>query len=241
MAHLFGSMSPHRGIDTAFPWWLYVSVSSDGVEVAGASARREYERRRTRDRDAIRDAWGSFGEVAVALTPERQSTTAWSRGAGGEEQVGAALERVKSYPVRVLHDRRLPGSRANIDHLVVTSSAVWVIDAKRYRGRPALRVEGGIFRPRTETLTVDGRDQSRLVAGIAGQVQRVRDVVPDVPVKGVLCFVNADWPLIGGAFFIEGVHVCWPRRLADTLRPVGPYVVDLDAVTSVLSSRFRPA
>jgi len=32
----------------------------------------------------------------------------------------------------ILHDRRIPGSRANIDHIVVAPSGVWIIDAKRY-------------------------------------------------------------------------------------------------------------
>ena len=38
----------------------------------------------------------------------------------------------------MLHDRRIPGTRANIDHIAVASSAVWVIDAKRYNGKLAV-------------------------------------------------------------------------------------------------------
>jgi len=33
-----------------------------------------------------------------------------------------------------LHDRRVPGTKANIDHVAVGAGAVWVIDAKRYQG-----------------------------------------------------------------------------------------------------------
>ncbi|WP_245561710.1 nuclease-related domain-containing protein [Agromyces italicus] len=54
----------------------------------------------------------------------RQSTHAWSVGAAGEEVVGARLDAIASEHIRVLHDRRIPGSRANIDHLVVTPGGV---------------------------------------------------------------------------------------------------------------------
>jgi hypothetical protein len=56
----------------------------------------------------------------VALSDERQSTTAWARGAVGEERLGLALDALACPDVAVLHDRRIPRTRANIDHIVVT-------------------------------------------------------------------------------------------------------------------------
>jgi hypothetical protein len=41
----------------------------------------------------------------------------------------------------VLHDLRIPGSRANVDHLVIGPTGVWVVDSKSYRAR--LRVRRG--------------------------------------------------------------------------------------------------
>ena len=62
-----------------------------------------------------------------------QHERSWARGAGGEELVARAL--AKHCPdVAVLHDRRIPGSRANIDHIAVAATGVWVIDTKRYKG-----------------------------------------------------------------------------------------------------------
>jgi hypothetical protein len=46
-----------------------------------------------------------------------------------------------------------------------------VIDAKKYKGRPHLQVEGGILRPRVEKLIVGKRDRSSLVNGVLQQVQ----------------------------------------------------------------------
>ena len=87
--------------------------------VAGGSARREYERRKAKDEQRIREKWGRLGGIAVALSDERQSTTAWDRGAVGEERLGARLDALASQDIAVLHDRRIPRSKANI----VTSSS----------------------------------------------------------------------------------------------------------------------
>jgi hypothetical protein len=44
----------------------------------------------------------------------------------------------------------------------------------------------------------------------------------DVPVHGVLCFVGADWPLIGGTFTTRGVQAMWPSKLYPQLQAEGP-------------------
>ncbi len=143
--------------------------------------------------------------------------------------------------MRVLHDRRIPGTRANIDHIAVASTGIYVIDAKKYRGRPSLKVEGGILRPRVEKLLVGTRDQTKLVDGVLKQVEVVRTIVGnDVPVTGVLCFIEADWPLIGGAFTTRGVHVLWPRLLAKRLSE-SRGSVDVAAVSAALAAHFAPA
>lgn len=216
------------------------ATTPEDAGVAGSSARREYERRKARDEARLRSKWGKLGGIAVALSDERQSTTAWERGAIGEELLGARLDGLASDSIAVLHDRRIPGTRANIDHLAVTRAGVWVIDAKRYRGRPELRIEGGILRPRIEKVVVGRRDCTKLVDGVLKQVELVREVVGDIPVTGVLCFVEADWPLIGGAFTTRGVHVLWPKRLAKLLE-AGEGEVDVDATYGRLAAHFKSA
>lgn len=190
---------------------------------AGASARREFERRKANGEQRIRAAHPKLGGLILALSDERQSTTAWNTGAAGEERLGKCLDRLASDTLRLLHDRRIPKSRANIDHLAVTASGVYVIDAKKYRGRPHLKIEGGLFRPRTERLLVGSRDCTKLVDGVLKQVDVVRGLLDiDVPVRGVLCFVDADWPLIGGTFTTRGVQVLWPNKLYPQLQADGP-------------------
>lgn len=193
------------------------------VGTPGASARQEFERRQRRREQRIRTEHPRLGRLMLALGDDPQSTKAWQQGATGEEALGRRLNDLASDRLLVLHDRRIPGSRANIDHLAVTPSGVFVIDAKRFKGRPQLKVEGGVLRPRVEKLMVSGRDRTKLVDGVLKQVEVVRSFVGgELPVSGVLCFVEADWPLIGGAFVIRGVEVLWPKRLYSLLAADGP-------------------
>jgi hypothetical protein len=189
----------------------------------GGSARREFERRQRARQDRVRAKHPKLGGLILALSDDPQTTRAWDVGAVGEERLGGRLTELAGDSLRVLHDRRIPGSRANIDHVAVTPTGVWVIDAKKYKGRPRLEVEGGILRARTEKLLVGSRDCTKLVDGMLKQVQVVEAAIGiHVPVHGVLCFVEADWPLIGGAFRIRGVEVMWPRKLYPKLHEPGP-------------------
>jgi hypothetical protein len=82
----------------------------------------------------------------LTLTSEPQTTQAWAAGAKGERELGAFLQRLDDGRTTfVLHDRRMPGSRANIDHLVVTTGGIFVIDAKRYQGKVRRVDKGGWF------------------------------------------------------------------------------------------------
>ncbi|GAA1807424.1 hypothetical protein GCM10009795_060770 [Nocardioides hankookensis] len=174
----------------------------------GASARREYNRRQANRETRIRGKYGKLGGLVLAMSDDPQSTRAWNQGANGEENLGQGLNKLASHKVRILHDRRIPGTRANIDHIAVTPTGIYVIDAKKYKGRPSLKLEGGILRPRVEKLLVGTRDHTKLVDGVLKQVEVVQGIVGDaIPITGVLCFVEADWPLICGDFVTRDVKV----------------------------------
>jgi hypothetical protein len=191
--------------------------------VAGASARREFERRRANREQRIRTKHPRLAGLMLAVSDEPQSTKAWAVGANGEEALGRRLDSLAGPRVRVLHDRRIPRTRANIDHIVVCPAGVLVVDAKQYKGRPHLRVEGGFFVQRTEKLMVGSRDCSKLVDGVLKQVDLVATAVSDetVQVRGYLCFVAADWPLLGGSFATRGVTTLWPKKLDSVIAEPG--------------------
>jgi len=224
------SAAPQHAITPDLPPELEVV---DGV--AGASAAREFDRRHDARQQRVQANHPRIGRLLLAVFDDPQSTTAWSTGAVGEQRLGGMLSGIAGPTVRVLNDRRIPRSTANIDHLVVCPSGVFVVDTKRYRdARPALRVEGGLLRPRQELLIVGGRERTKLVEGMHKQLGLVRTALadePNVPVQGVLCFVDADWPVIGGSFTVQGVSVLWPKKLSALLTAAGP--LDPDRIADV--------
>lgn len=76
-------------------------------------------------------------------------------------------------------------------------------------------------------MLVGTRDCTKLVDAVLKQVDVVRGLLHDeVPVHGALCFVEADWPLIGGAFTTRGVQALWPKKLLPRLQIEGPLTVE---------------
>lgn len=67
----------------------------------------------------------------------------WLRGSAGEVATARVLDRLPERKWVVMHDLGVPGSRSNIDHLVIGPTGVWVVDTKTSRGR-AVRVIGGV-------------------------------------------------------------------------------------------------
>ncbi len=51
---------------------------------------------------------------------------------------------------------------------------------------------------------------------------------------GVLCFVEADWPMFGGDFSVDGVDVLWPKKLAERLVPK-----EADLMPDAVEATFR--
>jgi hypothetical protein len=81
--------------------------------------------------------WGAGGAVvllvAAVLTRPRPDPERWLRGAEGEAATALILDRLPARTFDVRHDLRLPGSRANIDHLVIGPTGVWAVDTKTTR------------------------------------------------------------------------------------------------------------
>ncbi len=62
-----------------------------------------------------------------------------------------------------------------------------------------------------------------------------------MPVRGVLCFIDADWPLIGGSFTTRGIQALWPRKLYSQLQAEGPLAAEAIADSHVTLARKLPA
>ncbi len=58
----------------------------------------------------------------------------------------------------------------------------------------------------------------------------------------MLCFVDADWPLIGGSFRIAQIDVLWPGKAAEKLTSPGALTpADIDLIHHHLAAAFPPS
>ena len=186
--------------------------------------------------------WDSVAEQAVCCTCrhpdveiERRATSRLARVAkffndpemstDGSERV--QRERMLSVQLHtqlggravVLDDRKVPGTKRHIDHIVIAPSGVWVIDANEFDGRVERRDVGGWFKV-DERLYVAGKDRTGLVDGIDRQVLAVENVLKKegldlVPVHAALCFVNSEWGWFAKPFSLNGVWVTWATKLTE--------------------------
>lgn len=143
--------------------------------------------------------------------------------------------------VHSLHDLRIPGSRANVDHVAVGLSGIFVIDAMKYEGAVEKRDVGGWFRT-DERLYVGGRDRTELVDAMHGQIDHIRRAVGGdtaAPIVPVLCFVGAEWPLLRRSFQVRGVTVTWPEALRRLVTSPGPVTDDEAARLAEVIGRAR--
>ena len=175
------------------------------------------------------------------LSDDPQTTKAWAAGASGEERVAQVLHERLGGKAVLLHDRKVPGTRGNIDHLAIASSGVWIIDAKHYKGKVEQRDVGGWFKTDIR-LYIGGRDRTKTVTGLGWQVEAVTKALDaeEIPIQTALSFVGAEWPVFfAKPFRLHGVWISWPAKLADFIAAPGPLTEeDIDRVARRLSARL---
>jgi Nuclease-related domain len=153
---------------------------------------------------------------------------AWRRGAAGERRTARALGPLERQGWAVLHDLAVPGSQANIDHLVIGPGGVFVIDSKQYRGRLQLDSAGRLWHgryPLAPALRAVSFEADRAAQILADP----QVVVPIVAVHGV----QVPW----GKVVMDGVPVVAARRLPSMLRAL-PAVLGPERVAD-LADRAR--
>jgi hypothetical protein len=224
---------------------------STGVEaiedsgVAGRSASREYERRKSAREARVRARLGdALGGVVLAISDEPQTTRAWARGAAGERKLADALKDVPD--LKILNDRRVPGTKGNIDHILVAPAGVFVVDAKYYKGLIQIRDVGGLFKTDMR-LFVGSRDCSHLAESMGWQVEAVRRALsasvvdPTPPVKPVLCFVDGEWPVLFPPEEFKGVRLEGKRSIKKLI--TGTKLLgagEVDRINYILAGAFPP-
>jgi len=180
---------------------------------AGKSARTQFDTKAIKRREERVEQLGKhLGAVANLMYGDGTKAEKWKKGAIGEEYIGKILDELaEKEDFFVLHDRAIPKSSANIDHILITNRGVFVIDAKNYKGLVRIEQTGGILTPLIETLYVGNRKQAKLVEGVKKQVKIVEAILDkadiDFPVFGALAFYEAEWPVFFKPKEIDGVLI----------------------------------
>ncbi|MFD0405547.1 nuclease-related domain-containing protein [Kitasatospora sp. NPDC127116] len=186
----------------------------------------------------MRSGYGSVGAVAglfaaalyiVARSGAFNSNDAarrWEAGARGERSTARILDRLAASGWTVMHDRGIPGSKANLDHLAIgPDGQVVLVDSKQWSGKGAAAVS-----LRSGRLMCGRYDRQKTVETLQWEASRVEAAL-GVPVTAVIAVHGA--PVKGGRLLVADVQVVGPRRLVDAVMsaPAGP------APTAVLARR----
>jgi len=184
--------------------------------------------------------------VSVKIWGRRQTTEAWAIGAAGERRVGKRLEEASAHGVIVLHDRRPPGVRWNIDHIAIGPAGIFVIDVKVIKGKVETRRTGSLFRPGPTQLRVGGRDRSDFLSGMSHQVQAVAHALgaaaSQVPIQSMIVLDGATWGLFARPLVVSHVWVGWAKAASQAVRHHGPLEHDVVlGLAAALNEQLRPA
>jgi len=157
--------------------------------------------------------------------------SAWRKGARGERRTARRLRRLVRRGYVAFHDLAMPGSRANIDHLLIGPSGVFVIDSKQYTGRVERTPDGHVWHnyyPLDEQLRTV-RDEARAV-----------ETILDVPVIPLVCVHGASvqW----GGLSAQGVAIVAAGQLRGALGADAVLSAEQVAVLAgTAQARLRPA
>jgi len=162
---------------------------------------------------------------------------AYEKGNEGELAVARLLTPLATDGFHRLDDRAVPNSRGNIDHLLIGSSGVFVVDAKNWSGSVEVK---------DRTLRQNGRRRSGLIEDMRRQATTVADVLEEafvghrVPVRPVVAFVGE--AQLGTRVVVERVHLLDGELLEPWVR-AQPAVLsqsDVEAVLAHLLQRLPP-
>lgn len=172
----------------------------------------------------------------MVTTPNH--VTAWATGADGEERTAAALEPLVADGFRILHDRRIPGSRANIDHIVIGPPGVFVIETKSLNGKLEIRGSEVYVAGRRRTAMLD--EVRREVAAVESAIGPELAAV-GIRVRPIICVHRAELPLFRSE--ANGVPIVSAKGMLKRLRSA-PARLDADVIGRIASTadaRLRPA
>ena len=123
-----------------------------------------------------------LGKAAQSLetTKMRMSNANREKGIVGEVGVGQRLEELATkFGLTVIHDLSIPGRKSNIDHILISRKAIFVIDAKNYKGKVSIsRNTEGI-----QELRVGGYNRTNIANSLRGYAQILETYLNEVGIE----------------------------------------------------------
>jgi hypothetical protein len=129
--------------------------------------------------------------IADTILRARSNSTvpAWRRASVAERRTEVQLKRLERGGYRTLHARAIPGSEAQIDHLVVGPTGVYAVDSEKWDKRLPVRVQShrklfhGPFnqKPRLDEARWEAAQASELIGEMLG---REVSIVPSLAIYG---------------------------------------------------------
>jgi hypothetical protein len=176
--------------------------------------------------------------VTSALFATPNSITAWQTGAEGELRTGRLLEPLTAEGFRILHDRKIPGSRANIDHIVIGPPGIYVVETKSL---------GGSLQIRDDEVFVSGRRRTKMIDEVKREALAVQTALADEiaahgrTVSPIICVHRADLPWLRSE--VAGVRIVSGKDLVNRLREADHLLApaDVERLASLAGARLRPA
>jgi hypothetical protein len=150
----------------------------------------KYQKAKLKSKAGITNIQGVAGN---SLANEKMRIRASNRDKGLAGELGIAEELAQlanEYGLTVLHDLSMPNSKANIDHVVIARSAIFVVDAKNYAGVVRIREN----KDGVQTLYVGKYSQNAIVSKLKKYADAISEFLKDegieVRVVPLLAFHN---------------------------------------------------
>lgn len=161
----------------------------------------------------------------------------WSKGALGEKKTAEYLLPLLARGFVVLHDRQVPGSKANIDHIAIGPPGIYIIETKYI---------SGTIEVLSDNLFVSDHDRGAYVQqvyreAIAAQVALSEMLNPmRLTVTPILCIHGARMPLLDHA--VKGVHLVSGRQLRELADGASPLLSaeQVQKLATFADKRLRP-
>ena len=150
----------------------------------------------------------------------------------------AVIESLEADGFRILHDRKIPGSRANIDHIVIGPPGIFVVETKSYKGSLQIRGNEVFVAGRRKNGWIDevNREAAAVQTALAEEV-----AAHGWTVTPIICVHRADLPWFRSE--VKGVRIVSGKDLVKRLRKADPLLspTDVERIAGLVSALLRPA